>query len=406
MKAVILAAGTGTRMLPLTEHTPKPMLPIANKPLLYHIVNSLTDAGITEFIFVVGYKSDIIKDYFGNKTSSGLKIEYREQTIPNGTAGAIGAVRDLIKLDDRFLVVNGDVLMESADLNKIMNSEGDAVLSAQKVSNPEEYGVLNIIGGKVESIIEKPQFPISNLANAGAYLFSKSIFVAISSTNQSVRGEYEITESIQNLINAGGDVKYVSIESESCLDIRYPWQLLDINERLLKNNRTWNMDGYAEPYATIKENVSIGEGTTIRNGAYIMSNVIIGKNCNISPNCYIRPYTSIGDNVTIGSCVEIKNSIIMDNTHIGHLNYIGDSIIGGNCNFGAGTQVANLRHDGKTIRVDIGTQKIDTGRRKLGVIMGDNVHTGVNSTINVGTIIKGGTNIRPGEHVTGRRIDQ
>lgn len=151
----------------------------------------------------------------------------------------------------------------------------------------------------------------------------------------------------------------------------------------------------------MKGAVAVGEGTIIRNGAYIIGPVVIGKNCDIGPNCFLRPFTSIGDGVRIGNAVEVKNSIVMNGTHIGHLSYIGDSIIGEDCNFGAGTKVANLRHDGRTVLVELGGKKFDSGRRKLGVIMGDRVHTGINSTINVGTTIASGACINPGEFIKG-----
>ncbi|VVB86729.1 Bifunctional protein GlmU [uncultured archaeon] len=156
-----------------------------------------------------------------------------------------------------------------------------------------------------------------------------------------------------------------------------------------------------ERFATLNGNVAVGEGTIIRNGAYIEGPVIIGKNCDIGPNCYIRPATSIGDNVRIGNAVEVKNSIIMNGTHIGHLSYAGDSIIGERCNFGAGTKVANLRHDNRKVLVELGGKKFDSGRRKLGVIMGDDVHTGINSMFNVGTTVAGGACVGPGEFVKG-----
>jgi bifunctional UDP-N-acetylglucosamine pyrophosphorylase/glucosamine-1-phosphate N-acetyltransferase len=143
--------------------------------------------------------------------------------------------------------------------------------------------------------------------------------------------------------------------------------------------------------------VIIGEGTVVRNGAYIIGPVVIGKNCDIGPNCFIRPSTSIGNNVHIGNGVEVKNCVIMDDTKIGHLTYIGDSVVGYGCNFGAGTKVANLRHDGKSIKSIIKGKRVDTGRRKLGVIMGDDVHTGINTSINVGVVIENGSGTRPGE---------
>ncbi|HMK46308.1 MAG TPA: glucose-1-phosphate thymidylyltransferase, partial [Methanocella sp.] len=131
-------------------------------------------------------------------------------------------------------------------------------------------------------------------------------------------------------------------------------------------------------------------------GAYIVGPCIIGENCDIGPNCFVRASTSIGDDVHIGNAVEIKNSIIMNGTKIGHLSYVGDSVIGERCNFGAGTKVANLRLDEKTITVIIDGKKVDSGRRKLGCIMGDGVHTGIGSLINVGTSIGAGASIGPG----------
>ena len=129
--------------------------------------------------------------------------------------------------------------------------------------------------------------------------------------------------------------------------------------------------------------------------------MLIGKNCKIGPNAYIRPYTVIGDNCHIGNACEVKASIIMNGSKIPHFNYVGDSIIGENCNLGAGTKVANLRLDEKNIKVPVKNELVDTGRRKLGVIMGDNVHTGINVSIDVGTMIGAYTYIAPGARVKG-----
>ena len=398
MKAVILAAGKGTRMGPLTESKPKVMLPIANKPLLEHIIVMLKAVGIREFLIVIGYSKNRIKEYFGDGNKLGVSIEYIEQRQQKGTADAISVVRNSI--DGRFLVTNGDVLAGISDIKRILNVKGDAVLAAKKVSAPQEYGILYINGKNVKKIVEKPRKSESDLANAGIYVFSPSIFEAIDNTKPSPRGEYEITESIQLLIDSGKKAGYVSLDKWQ--DIGFPWHLLEANEKMLtEGDIQWEINGEVEPYATLKGNISVGEGTIIRNGAYITGPALIGKSCDIGPNCYIRPSTSIGDGVRIGNAVEIKNSIIMNKTHIGHLSYVGDSIIGERCNFGAGTKVANLRHDGRTVLVELGGRKFDSGRRKLGVIMGDNVHTGINSMFNVGSTVSGGAGIDPGEYVNG-----
>ncbi|MEA2070634.1 MAG: DapH/DapD/GlmU-related protein [Asgard group archaeon] len=168
--------------------------------------------------------------------------------------------------------------------------------------------------------------------------------------------------------------------------INHIWELLDANQILIQKNRFTNK-GNVEKGAVLKGEISIGEGTRIRSGSYIEGPVIIGRNCDIGPNCYLRKGVSLGDNVRIGNACEIKNSIIYDNTHIAHLSYVGDSIIGSGCNFGAGTITGNLRLDDKPIK----TKTIDglkiTGRRKIGVLMGDNVKTAINVFFMPGVIV-------------------
>jgi bifunctional UDP-N-acetylglucosamine pyrophosphorylase/glucosamine-1-phosphate N-acetyltransferase len=395
LKAVILAAGQGTRMGPLTRNIPKVMLPIANKPLLFHVIQSARDAGIREFVLVVGYGEKLIKDYFKDGTLFDASIEYVHQEKQMGTADAVGSAKGMV--GDRFLVLNGDIIVNPAHIKKLIECRSEVVLTARHVDNPSEYGVLEVQGSRVLHIIEKSLHPPTNLANAGIYVFPSSIFDAISITPLSIRKEYEITDSLQMLIDKGKDVGFLTL-SDKWMDIGRPWELLDANEYFLSGLQP-DISGEIEPFATLKGSVSVGEGTIIRNGSYIVGPVIIGKNCDIGPNCYIRPGTSIGDNVRIGNAVEIKNSIIMKGTHIGHLSYVGDSIIGERCNFGAGTKVANLRHDGKTIRVTLKGKRIDSGRRKLGTIMGDDVHTGINSMINVGAVVENNAMVAPGEFI-------
>lgn len=395
MQAVILAAGQGKRMGPLTQNRPKVMLPVANKPLLSHVLLSVRDAGIKEFVLVVGYNAGAVKDYFGDGSWMNVSIEYARQKNQLGTADAAASAKELV--EDRFLLLNGDVIVSPQHIKNLIRQKYDVVLTAREVGNPSEFGVLEVKGSRVLRIIEKPKKPKTNLANAGVYVFPESIFDAIKNTKLSVRKEYEITDSLQLLIDDGADVGYLTLKN-NCLDIGKPWDLLDANEYFLSCVQP-EVEGEVEPLATLKGSVSVGEGTIIRNGSYIEGPVAIGRNCDIGPNCYIRPATSIGDDVRIGNAVEIKNSIIMKGTSIGHLSYVGDSIIGERCNFGAGTKVANLRHDGKTIRVRIKEALIDSGRRKLGTIMGDDVHTGINSMINVGAVVESGADIAPGEFV-------
>ncbi len=178
--------------------------------------------------------------------------------------------------------------------------------------------------------------------------------------------------------------------------IRYPWDLIRINEELVGGLSEDRVEGTVAAGVVIEGTVHIGTGTRLLPGVFVEGNVVIGADCKIGPNCYIRGNTSIGNGCHIGQAVEIKNSILMDRVSIGHLSYCGDSIIGEGANFGAGTVTANFRHDGGNHRSMVGDQLLDTGRRKLGAILGDEVHTGIHTSIYPGRKMWPGVSTRPG----------
>ena len=386
MKAVILAAGEGQRMRPLTATRPKVMLPVVGKPILEHLLNEVKGAGISEFVFVVGYCDKQVRNYFGGGEKWGVKIDYSEQRKQLGTADAIRMVSDVV--GGKFLVVNGDVVVSRADIKRLMKNSRNT-MSVIEVKDPGGLGIVELSGDKVVNIYEKTQRPPSLMANAGLYLFTPEIFEAISKTEKSPRGEYEITDSLQILMGGRAGLNYIQLKS--WLDLSYPWDLLRANESMMAKLEPQNL-GQVEENVILKGVVAIGRNTVVKSGAYIEGPVIIGDDCRIGPNCYIRPSTTIGNDCHIGAAVEIKNSIIMSGTDVPHLNYVGDSVIGEGCNFGAGTKIANLRLDEQNIHVS----GIDTNRHKLGAIIGDNVKTGINSSINVGAIIGNNTFIGPG----------
>jgi UDP-N-acetylglucosamine diphosphorylase/glucosamine-1-phosphate N-acetyltransferase len=391
VKAVILAAGEGNRMRPLTYTRPKVMLPIANKPIMEHLLIAVEQSGIRDFIFIVGYQDDRVRDYFGNGDKWGVNISYRLQRCPMGTADALRLTEGLV--DDCFLVLNGDIIVDCSDIKSLV-SRGCTSLSVKEVKNTVGLGVVEIADGYVTRLHEKSVSPPTNLANTGVYLFTRSIFEAISRTPKSQRGEYELPQSIQLLIDGGEKVACHPINS--WLDVSYPWDLLGLNGHLL-SNLVMDNHGIVEENAVIRGVCCIGEGSRIRSGSYIVGPVIIGNHCDVGPNCYIRPSTSIGDNCHIGAAVEVKNSIIMNGSKVPHHNYVGDSIIGEHCNLGAGTKIANLRFDETNVIIN----GIDTSLRKFGAVLGDNVESGINASINIGTVIGNNTHIGPGAIASG-----
>ncbi|MBS3816949.1 MAG: NTP transferase domain-containing protein [Candidatus Thermoplasmatota archaeon] len=392
MKAFILAAGKGTRMRPLTEERAKPMLPVGGKPILQHLVDNIEER-VDEIVILVGWGDEEIKE---NITSSGSEITYTRQEDLLGTADAVSHAEDFV--DERFICMNGDIIVPKAALNDFIDffsEEERCCIGMAEVEEPEEYGVVYSEGDEVTEIVEKPAEPKSNVVNAGLYGFTPEIFSAIENTAVSPRGEYEITDSLEILIERS-QLRGFKMDMDEWYELSRPWDLLSVNKEMMNDHFAGSIEGKMEDNVHIEGEVHISDGAKIKEGAYIKGPVYIGEDAQIGPNCLVRPSTYIGKGCKVGNAVEVKNSIIMEGTQVPHHNYVGDSVIGRDCNFGSGTKVANLRLDDKNIVVTHRDEKIDTGRRKLGVIMGDEVKTGVNSMMNPGTIIWSRCFIGPG----------
>ncbi|TLZ78645.1 MAG: glucose-1-phosphate thymidylyltransferase [Methanobacteriota archaeon] len=399
MKAVVLAAGEGTRMRPLTANLPKPLLPVAGKPFLRHTLEALRGADISRVAVLIGWQGHRIRESIGTGESLGLSITYEEQAERLGTAHAIGCMRSHV--DGDFLSMNGDVVVSAAGLAALVAHHTKVrgpVLALAEVPNPESFGVVETKDGKVTSLEEKPRRPKSHLINAGIYVFDEDIFPLIDKTPKSSRGEYEITDTIRALMEKR-DVYGFRLPGE-WIDVGRPWDLLRANAALLAPLKGESLAD-VDPGATLVGEVRIEEGARVRRGSYIEGPSIIGPDAEIGPNCYIRPSTSIGPGAKVGNACEVKNSILMAKAHVPHQNYVGDSILGERCNLGAGTKVANLRLDEAPIKVVWRGVDIDTGLRKLGVIMGDDVKVGINASIDAGTIIGEESFLGPGARVRG-----
>lgn len=400
MKALILAAGEGKRMMPLTSSLPKPLLPVAGKPCIRHTIDALVKAKIKDITFIVGWGRKEIQPYL--ESIKGIKATFIEQQQRLGTAHAIGTAKDF--MDEPFLCLNGDVIATEPTLKAMINAHKQRdrpVIAVAEVQDPEHYGVVkfNEASGILEDILEKPVHPPSRCINTGLYLFTPKIFDAIEKTGQSPRGEFEVTESMIKL--GPSDRPYALKLRETYVDISVPWDLLTANEFLMKGLRSKAGKGQIEKDVVVHGNLQVGKGTIVKAGTYIEGNVIVGEDSIIGPRAYIRGSTCIGSRCHIGASVELKNSIVMDETNVPHHNYVGDSILGRRCNLGAGTKVANLRLDGRTITSYVKRKPVNTGRRKLGVIMGDDVKTGINASINVGTVIGEGSMIGLGATAMG-----
>lgn len=386
MQCVILAAGEGSRMRPLTTSRPKVMLPLAGKPMLEHLIEKVRDAGVTEFLIVVGYHEDAIRKYFSNGEKFGVSIRYIVQRNQLGTADALKTVEPFVT--GEFLMLNGDMILSLSDIVELLKMPSP-VMATSTTNHPENFGVVTVEDSLITSLEEKSLNPKSDIINAGAYRFSPEIFAILKKVPLSGRGEYELTDALTDYIVSG---KLSAYPLSLWMDVGYPWDMLFANEKLLEDLPKL-CEGTIEENVIIKGALFLGKGAVIKSGTYIEGPCYIGENTTVGPNAYLRPGTTVGKNCHIGHAVEIKNSIVFDDTKIPHYNYIGDSVIGSRCNFGAGTKIANLRHDHGIVKVG----GKSTGRKKFGAVIGDDVLFGINCSINTGTSI--GSSSKIGPHV-------
>ena len=390
MQAVVLAAGEGTRMRPLTANTPKPMLPVADRPLVAHTADTAVAAGAEELIFVVGYEADAVREFFGD-SYNGVPVEFAVQEEQLGTADAVNAASEY--LDGPFAVLNGDNLYDEASLSALF--EAAPSIAAYTVPDPSNYGVLSTEGDRVTAIIEKPADPPTQLANAGAYVFPAEAREWLD-VEMSERGEREITDVVTQVIDAY-DVTAVAVDR--WLDVGRPWELLEANEwKVGELDR--RIDGEVRGDADLRGDVVVEDGAVIEPGVVIEGPALVRSGATVGPNAYIRGATVLGEDTHVGHGVEIKNSVVMADSNVPHVSYVGDSVLGTDVNLGASTQVANLRHDGDPVRITVKGDRVSTGRRKFGIVAGDGVRTAINTTLNAGVVLSAGATTTPGESVT------
>ncbi|WP_380677801.1 bifunctional sugar-1-phosphate nucleotidylyltransferase/acetyltransferase [Salinigranum sp. GCM10025319] len=404
MQTVVLAAGEGTRMRPLTASRPKPMLPVADRPLVAHTADAAVDAGASRLILVVGYGADAVRSYFGTEYR-GVPVAFAVQDDQRGTADAVRAAAT--ELDDGpFVVLNGDALYDTPSLERLYAS-GPAVGSF-RVDDPSAYGVLVTDeageagdvadegeGPRVTGVIEKPADPPSDLINTGAYHFPGEAQAWLD-VGESERGELELTDVLERTCGAF-DVRAVAFER--WLDVGRPWELLAANEWKLGELST-RIDGAVHDDAVLDGTVVVEDGARVRSGVVIEGPALVRENATVGPNAYVRGATVVGEGATVGHAVEVKNAVLMEDATVGHLSYVGDSVLGRDVNFGAGTKVANLRHDGADVRLTVKGERVSTGRRKFGVVVGDGTKTGINASLNAGVVLSEGARVAPGEIVT------
>jgi bifunctional UDP-N-acetylglucosamine pyrophosphorylase/glucosamine-1-phosphate N-acetyltransferase len=390
MQTVVLAAGEGTRLRPLTATRPKPLVPVAGRPLVGHTLRAAADAGASRLVVVVGYEGTQVRETVG-EACAGLDVEFVVQERRDGTADAVRAAADALE-PGPFVVLNGDDLYDAASLAPLY--EGGPAVGGHRVADPTQYGVLETEGDRVTGVVEKPPDPPSNLVNVGAYRFPAGALDLLD-VPRSERGEYELTDVLARVCR---ERAVELVEVDRWLDVGRPWELLAANEwKLADLDR--RVDGDVSADAHLDGRVVVEAGARVDPGVVIEGPALVRSGARVGPNAYLRGATLVGPDARVGHAVEVKNSVLMAGASAGHLAYVGDSVLGAGVNLGAGTTVANLRHDGATVETTVRGDRVDTGRRKFGAVLGDGAKTGVGTTLDPGATLAAGAWTVPGERV-------
>ncbi|MDI6756980.1 MAG: glucose-1-phosphate thymidylyltransferase [Endomicrobiia bacterium] len=327
MKALILSGGKGTRLRPITHTSAKQLVPVANKPILFYGIEAIVECGIKDIGIVVGETRAEIESAVGDGSKWGVRVTYIPQSAPLGLAHAVKISEEFIA-GEPFVMYLGDNLIKDGIkplVSEFASSRPDAQILLARVSNPNQFGVAELEDGRVRRLEEKPSAPKSDMALVGVYMFNAKIFDAVRAIKPSRRGELEITDAIQYLIDKGADVRPHVIngwwKDTGKLD-----DMLEAN-RIILSTKKKSLRGSVDSSSTIEGLVEIAEGAVVENST-IRGPVIVGENTRIV-NSYIGPYTSIYYNVVVENS-EIEHSIILENSRIKDIKRLEDSLIGQN----------------------------------------------------------------------------
>lgn len=329
MKALITAGGHGTRLRPITYTTNKHLVPIANKPMIHYALEKIANTGIKEVGIVINANDKIFPKKIGDGSEWDVEITYIEQQGgPLGLAHVVKSAEDFIGKDSFIFYLGDNIILNDIKpfVEKFEKEKLNCLLALSKVKDPQRFGVPEIINGKIVKIEEKPQNPKSNFAVTGIYVYDYHIFEAVKAIKASARGELEISDAHQYLLDHNYTIGYSEITGW-WKDTGKPMDLLEGNQLILSQIET-KIDGEIQERAIVQGKVIIGKNTIITGNSVVRGPVIIGDNCVIRDS-YIGPFTSIGNKVEIYGA-EIENSIIFENADINCNKRITDSLIGAN----------------------------------------------------------------------------
>jgi len=392
MKALILAAGRGANLSPLSDTRPKPMIILSGGPLLEHSLGMLRETGITDVVIVIGHHSEQIRDHFGRGASWGMNIEYVQQGEQDSIGDALLLARERFKGLDYFILSYGDTVFSENIFSNCLASFSEFKKSTAVVAlapHTEFYGNVYLDDtSRISRVVEKPKgHAMGNYVLAGTFVLASEFFDLVEKNKTNVAAAFNALSSDYGF--------YATIWEEDWADVNLPWDVLQAN-RILMNG--WE-NATISQLATVASNVAftgpvfIDDYAKISDGVVLRGPCYIGKHCYIGNNCLIREFTSLGDHTTVGYGVELKNCVFFGRTRVGRLSFIGDSVIGQDAIIGSGTMTVNESLDDKTIEVKIGDRIVDTGLMKVGAFVGDRAVIGASNTLLPGTLVPPGSRL-------------
>lgn len=402
MKALILAAGFGTRLHPLTQFHPKAMLPLLGKPMLHHVIDTLREIGIKEIVLVVSHFREKIKEYFGDGKALGVQISYAIQESPKGEYDAVLSAESDLTGADRFLMTDCDIITTPQRFKDAIKASktSDMALSLFEVPNPNQFGVVALEGDKITKIVEKPPpgTEPSNLIVAGVYIFTQAIFDMIRKTK-------DLEVGIQHLIDEGHNV-FGSHSTTPWVDVGRTWNILEATpilfERLRAQKAASDRQPVIDPTAKVHKTVGlsgdiwIGPKARVFQGASLVGPVYVGEGAVVGNNVLLRDHAVLDQGVSVGFACEVRNSVLMPGSSIGHLAFVGDSILGHGADIGAGVVLSNYRFDGAKVKVMLRGELVSTHTDKFGAVVGDQSKIGCNAVVLPGRTIGYNSWIDPG----------
>ncbi len=390
MKALVLTGGAGRNLVPFSSTRAKAMTVVAGGSLMRRILSHLREVGVTDVTVVLGQHGEKVRATFGDGQDVGVRLAYVEQERPSGIVDAVLRARSRFIPGEYFLLVYGDIVTSANPFHQLLQSFNSfkGPIAAVCLPGPPtaRYGNVYLSGTRITKIVEKPTTAgLGNYVLAGLFVLPTETFLVLEKSGGDMERVFdELTRA--SSLNA-------SIWEEGWIDVEYPWDILAANRMVMD---TWE-EAYISRHAVVEGNVTfngpvhVERGAVIKSGAVLAGPCYIGCNCYVGNNVLVRSYSSLGAGSMIGYGVELKNCVLFGNSKVGRLSFVGDSVIGENVDIGSGTMTINENMDRTPGVVEVRGDPVDSGLKKLGAFMGDDVKVGAGNTLAGGTVLPPGT---------------